>query len=179
LRSELGKGVTSSAYTLLSVLTDFLTSFCATADILPGILTDSQHVSRQFFHTFKALNTNYHFMSQMRWIYVDDYLRKYHVGLYHGMQSGHVMIHCNGHVVVIDFHVLDSKKYTFYINDELFDVHLERTEDRFGYSLEIDEETETPRNLRRKRINRTELITTLAGAATFIGIVASMIYIFS
>jgi hypothetical protein len=89
------------------------------------------------------------------------------------------MIHCNGHVVVIDFHVLDSKKYTFYINDELFDVHLERTEDRFGYSLEIDEETETPRNLRRKRINRTELITTLAGAATFIGIVASMIYIFS
>jgi hypothetical protein len=144
-----------------------------------GILTDSQHPEQLFFSILKALNSKHHYMSQMRWIYVDDYLRKYHVGLYHGMQSGHVMIHCNGHVVVVDFHVLDTKKYTFYINDELFDIHLERTNDRFGYSLEIDERTETPRNIIRRKRNRTELITTAAGAATFIGIVASMIYIFS
>ena len=118
-------------------------------------------------------------MSQMRWIYVDDYLRKYHVGLYHGMESGHVMIHCNGHVVVVDFHVQDSKKYTFYINDELFDIHLERNQDKFGYSLEIDERTETPRNIRRRRRDRRDLITSIVGAAAFIGIVATMILIFS
>jgi hypothetical protein len=75
--------------------------------------------------------------------------------------------------------VLDTKKYTFYINDELFDIHLARTNDRFGYSLEIDERTETPRNIIRRKRNRTVLITTAAGAATFFGIVASMIYIFS
>ena len=118
-------------------------------------------------------------MSQMRWTYVDDYLRKYHVGLYHGDRSGHLMIHCNARVLVIDFNVLDSRKYTFYINDELFDVHIERNNNRFAYSLEIDERTETPRNLRRRKRNRADLIRTISVAAGFIVFLATMLVIFS
>ena len=98
-------------------------------------------------------------MSQMQWTYVDDYLRKYRVGLYHGDRSGHLMIHCNAKVVVIDFHVKDSRKYTFYINDELMDVHIERQKNRYAYSLEIDEHTKTPRNIRRLKRERIGQIT--------------------
>lgn len=114
----------------------------------------------------------------MRWTYVDDYLRKYHVGLYHGNHSGHLMIHCNTRIVVIDFHVKETKKYTFYINDELFDIHVERQNGRFAYSLEIDEETETPRNIRRKKRNRADRIKSFAVASIIILLITTLVFFF-
>jgi hypothetical protein len=115
-------------------------------------------------------------MSQMRWTYVDDSRRKHHVGLYHGDRSGHLLIHCNARIVVIDFHVRDTRKYTFYINDELFDVHVERKNGKFGYSFEIDEHTKTPRNIKRWRRDRADVIQTLLWAAGLFIIIALSIY---
>ncbi len=117
-------------------------------------------------------------MSQIRWTYVDDYSRKYKVGLYHGDRSGHVLIHCNAKIVVIDFHVRDTKKYTFYINDELFDVHIEQKKGKFAYSFEIDERTRTPRNIRRWRHDRSEIWTTVALATGVVLFIAMTVYFF-
>lgn len=88
------------------------------------------------------------------------------------------MIHCNGRVVVIDFHVLETKKYSFYINDELFDVHVERQNGRFAYGLEIDEDTETPRNIRRKKRNREDRIKAFAIASIFVLALATLLIFF-
>ena len=118
-------------------------------------------------------------MSQIRWTYVDDDRKKYHVGLYHGDRSGHLLIHCNAKIVVIDFHVRNTKKYTFYINDELFDVHVERKNGRFAYSFEIDEHTRTPRNIRRQQMNRDDLIRTLASAVILLIVLVMSIYFFT
>ena len=117
-------------------------------------------------------------MSQIRWTYVDDYHRKYKVGLYHGDRSGHLLIHCNAKILVIDFHVRDTKKYTFYINDELFDVHVEQKKGKFAYSFEIDERTRTPRNIRRWRSDRSELVQTIALAMGIVIIIAMTLYFF-
>lgn len=117
-------------------------------------------------------------MSQIRWTYVDDYRRKYHVGLYHGDRTGHLVIHCNSRILVIDFHVRDTKKYSFFINDELFDVHVERQNGKFAYSFEIDEHTRTPRNLRRKKVNRSELIKTVALALSVVAALALVFFLF-
>ena len=118
-------------------------------------------------------------MGQIRWTYVDDYRRRYHVGLYHGDRSGHLMIHCNTRIVVIDFNVRDTRKYTLYINDELFDIHVERQNGKFAYSFEIDERTRTPRNIKRWKSNRAELIKTIALASGLVIVLALAFYFFS
>lgn len=117
-------------------------------------------------------------MSQISWTYVDDYSRKHKVGLYHGDRSGHVLIHCNTKIVVIDFHVRETKKYTFYINDELFDVHLEQKNGKFAYSFEIDERTRTPRNLRRWKNNRSEVVKTVGWALGIVAFISLTLYLF-
>lgn len=113
-------------------------------------------------------------MSQMRWTYVDDFGRRYHVGLFHG-RTGHLLIYCNARILVIDFNVLNSKKYTFFLNHELCDIHVERQDNRFAYGFEIDRKTSTPWNERRKAFERTNLYRSLLFtgiSALIIGVMA-------
>ncbi len=94
-------------------------------------------------------------MSQLNWVYVDDYGKKNRVGIFHGNRTGHVLIHCNAKVMVIDFSVNESKMYSFFIEDELCEIEIEKMPDgRFGYSFEINKEVDTPRNRERKRLDK-------------------------
>ena len=73
------------------------------------------------------------------------------MGLYHGDQSGHVMIHCNLRVVQIDFSVKETKKYSFFIEDELCEISLYKEPDgRFGYEFLVNKTVDTPRNRIRR-----------------------------
>ena len=108
---------------------------------------------------------------QMQWVYLDDCGGRHKVGLYHGSQSGHVMVHCNGRVIVIDFNVFNTKKYSFLINDELCDLHLERTDNRFAYGLEINKKANTPANARRRMRARSGWIKSLLYAAIMFGVI--------
>lgn len=111
-------------------------------------------------------------MSQMQWTYVDDFGRRHKVGLYHGNRTGHLMVFCNSRVIVIDFHVLSDKKYSFLINDELCDLHVERKQDRFAYSFEIDKKANTPGNQRRRARNRKHLWQSLVVMAILLLVIA-------
>ena len=104
-------------------------------------------------------------MSQMQWTYLDDRGGRYNVGLYHGSATGHLMIHCNGRIVVIDFNVFTNKKYSFLINDELCDLHVENNDGAFAYGLEINKDANTPANMRRKKRDRSDWIQSLLCAA--------------
>lgn len=97
-------------------------------------------------------------MSQMTWTYVDDYGKSHKVGLFHGDHSGHLLIYCNSKIMFIDFNVLQNKKYSFFINDELCDIHVEKQKNSFAYGFEIDQKTETPRNTNRRKVERTNSI---------------------
>ena len=93
----------------------------------------------------------------MNWVYLDNRGGRHRVGLYHGDQSGHVMIHCNLRVVQIDFSVKETKMYSFFIEDELCEVTLERQPDgRFGYDFQVNKQVDTPRNRERKADNRRD-----------------------
>jgi hypothetical protein len=85
---------------------------------------------------------------------VNDRGIKHRIGLFHGNKTGHLLVYCNKRIILIDFHVLKSKKYSFFIDDELCNVNVERKADRFYYGLEIDNDTATPKNLVRKRIRK-------------------------
>jgi hypothetical protein len=90
-------------------------------------------------------------MAQMGWVFLDDRGGQHRVGLYHGDQSGHVMIHCNLRVVQIDFSVKDTKTYSFFIEDEFCEIHLVKEPDgHFGYEFVVNKTVDTPRNRIRR-----------------------------
>jgi hypothetical protein len=96
-------------------------------------------------------------MAQMSWIYLDNQGGRHRVGLYHGDQSGHLVIHCNLRVVQIDFSVKETKMYSFFIEDELCEVTLERLPTgSFAYGFEVNKTVDTPRNRERKANNRRD-----------------------
>ncbi len=86
----------------------------------------------------------------MNWVFLDDFGGRHRVGLYHGDRSGHVMIHCNLKVMQVDFSVKDSKMYSFFIEDELCEVILEKKDGVFGYEFRVNKKVDTPRNRDRR-----------------------------
>lgn len=61
------------------------------------------------------------------------------------------MIYVNMKVAVIDFQVTQSKVYSFFIEDEFCEIHLERKGDKMFYTFEINKTIDTPRNRIRKK----------------------------
>jgi hypothetical protein len=101
-------------------------------------------------------------MAQINWVFLDDFGGRHRVGLYHGDRSGHVMIQCNWKVVQIDFSVKDSKMYSFFIEDELCEVILEKKDGVFGYEFRVNKKVDTPRNrIRRVQEGKTRKSMTL------------------
>ncbi len=89
-------------------------------------------------------------MAQMNWVFLDDFGGRHRVGLYHGDRTGHVMVHCNMRVVQIDFSVKDTKMYSFFIEDELCELILEKKDGVFGYEFRVNKKVDTPRNRVRR-----------------------------
>ncbi len=110
-------------------------------------------------------------MNHFSWIYVGDAGHTHPVGLYHSDKSGHLVIYVGRKVVTIDFSVFDSRKYSFFIDDELVNIRLERRGDEMYYFFEIDKEADTPRNRARRFMERKYLRQSLL----FIGLLVSFV----
>ena len=93
-------------------------------------------------------------MNQYTWTYIGDAAYSETVGLYHSSKSGHLLIYVGKKIVVIDFKVLDSKTYSFFINDDLCELRLERKDLKMYYHFEINKEADTPRNQARKKVEQ-------------------------
>ena len=118
-------------------------------------------------------------MSQITWTYVDDEGFRHRVGLFHGDNSGHLLVYCNTRIVVIDFSVLASKNYSFFINEELCDIAIEEKDGKFSYGFTIDQVTDTPRNRGRRKMIRSETLNSLMLGAAFIIAIAVMVFFLS
>ena len=75
-------------------------------------------------------------MSESRWIYYDPNQGTQTLGLYHGQDSGNVVIYHNSHVVLIDFMVHQTKSYSFIVNQFLFKLDVQHTNGKYQYSFE-------------------------------------------
>lgn len=73
--------------------------------------------------------------------------------------------------MTIDFRVFESKKYTFFIEDELVSICLDRKGEDMFYSFEIDKTTDTPRNKARRIVERKYLRHFLIALSVFIGLI--------
>ncbi len=116
-------------------------------------------------------------MSQFTWTYIDDNGYRHRVGLFHGDNTGHLLIYCNTRIVVIDFSVTSSKNYSFFINDELCDVAIEEQDGKFSYGFKVDEITDTPRNRGRRKMIQSQHRQTLLIAVVFLVILTLMVFL--
>ena len=93
-------------------------------------------------------------MGQFNWTYLGDNGKKFRVGIFHGPRTGHLLIHCNAKIVQVDFGVRESTTYSFFLDEELCEIELERIGNKFQYRFHINKTIDTPRNRARKRIER-------------------------
>jgi len=114
-------------------------------------------------------------LNRYTWTYAAGDGKNYHVGLFHGNRTGHVLIYCNANIVAIDFSVFESKKYSFFIDDELCGIHLDRRGDEMFYFFEIDKVSDTPRNRVRHQLERRYFKQMWLAMAAFAGVVGLII----
>lgn len=93
-------------------------------------------------------------MNHYTWTYVGDGGRNYRVGLLHSTKTGHLLIYIGSKIVQVDFKVFESKEYTFFIEDELVHINLERRGNEMFFFFNIDKKTDTPRNRVRHALER-------------------------
>lgn len=111
------------------------------------------------------------------WTYADPKGTIYNIGLYHGSESGHVMVYCNDAVVIVDFSILEQKKYSFYVSEEFFELFLNKNEDgAFTYELKINSVVNTPLNKVRKQHQDNYNKISIALAVLFVLIIGITIY---
>lgn len=107
-------------------------------------------------------------MGQFTWKYVGIVNQPKTVTLYHGDDTGHVLITLDSKILTIDFNVRETKNYTFFIEDELCEIKITREKERFVYTFKIDKKVRTPLNQARKKREKKHLWQTAAFFAVFL-----------
>lgn len=100
-------------------------------------------------------------MPQLAWTVLTHNGKQYQLGLYHGDVSGHVVIHSEGKAIIADFSVLESRTYSFFLEDDLCEVRIEKGPGGFRYSCVINREADTPLNREIKKRDRRHWRQTL------------------
>lgn len=76
-------------------------------------------------------------MSETRWMFYEPLSGTNTIGLYHGADSGHVIVYHNSRVMIIDFLITKSKTYSLYVNDYLVKLNITRDRQDFDYTMDI------------------------------------------
>lgn len=75
-------------------------------------------------------------MSESRWTYYDPAQGTQLLGLYHGQDSGNVVIYHNYNVLIVDFKVHQPKSYSFMVNENLVKLNVLKENGKFNYKFE-------------------------------------------
>lgn len=122
-------------------------------------------------------------LNRYKWTYVRPNGGTSKVGLLHNPKKGHLLIYCDLKVLLVDNKVFGSDAYSFFLDDELCVIHLDRDkEGQFTYRFEIDTKSDTPLNRERKKTNRKNILYSLLsvlGLATFVGLVIVVGYFYN
>lgn len=77
-------------------------------------------------------------MSQANWLYKDETGKVHDINIYHGDESGHLLIYVNDEIMRIAFNVSEAIQYSFYIENVFFEMAVVTTEEGFSYQLHKD-----------------------------------------
>lgn len=93
-------------------------------------------------------------MSQLHWSYKDKDNLVHNIQLYHGAESGHIMIYVNQKIVLIDFHIQSDKSYGFFIDSVFFELFISGSLRSYSYKLVSDNQTMAYTDLEKEEIYR-------------------------
>lgn len=120
-------------------------------------------------------------MNQFHWTYWDHFGRQHIVGILHGIKSGHLVIHLNSRILIIDFKVFNAKKYSFLINEEICELQIKEGDSGFKYDLGVNEQQAAERKAIEKKENRKFLYQQIGAVALttllLFGIAAVVFYL--
>ncbi len=115
-------------------------------------------------------------MNKFKWTYIDERGGLHQVGLMHGVQSGNLLIICNSDILLIDFKVFSTKTYSFFIEEELCEIEIERRDNRFHYGFNTDKKVDTPLNRRRRKQEKKHLFQSLAFLGGLLAVILCSAY---
>lgn len=113
-------------------------------------------------------------MPQTNWTYTNSFGQNFNIGLYHGKSSGHILLHCNRSIVLIDFSIKSHKTYSFFIGEEFIELTIDKNnitdpDIPYTYSLKINKEINTPLNVKRKLTQqKNNKLAIILGIAFFV-----------
>lgn len=126
-------------------------------------------------------------MPQSAWNITGIQGNTYKLGLFHGDDTGHVVLHCNDRVVAIDFNVGDSRTYSLFLDDELCEVSIDPAgpgarpgaPTAFDYTCRINTEVKTPLNEQRRRLraDQARVEKLRMGVATLVAVVIVLLLV--
>ncbi len=116
-------------------------------------------------------------MGQQQWTVPGYGGKPYNVGLYHSAKKGHLLVYCNGEILIIDFGVTDSKDYSFMLGEELYELYIIKNGSKFEYTFKHNEAIDTPHNIRREKTVKTDKRRVLAAVIVFLVLIISIISI--
>ncbi len=96
-------------------------------------------------------------MSQHAWNVKPEGGRRWTIGLYHGDETGHVMVYINNVITQVDFSVRDDRTYSMLLDNELCQVTITKESDgSFSYNCQLDEEKMAAKRAERERAKELE-----------------------
>jgi len=114
-------------------------------------------------------------LNRFNWTYVDINGAAHNVGVMHGPESGNLLIYCDSNIIHIRFKIFDTTSLSFFIEEELCVLSIEKQEDNFLYGFTIDRKADTPLNRRRKLIDKKHLKQTMMVASVFVAFMVSFV----
>jgi hypothetical protein len=113
--------------------------------------------------------------NQQQWTFIDNKSKQHRIMLVHSTKSGKLLIHYNYKTVILyDLDVFKSSKYSFFIDDELCEIHVIRNLQSYNYHFFVNKEANTPLNQARKKIDTRDKKYTW----TFVIVLFTMVGIF-
>jgi len=115
-------------------------------------------------------------VNQFQWTFLDNKQGRHTLGIAHSPTSGHLVVHCDHRVVLIDFGVLEDRTFSFFVEEELCKLNLVGSkENGFTYNFNIDTEIDTENNRERKEKKRTERFKSGTRLAVMLGGVLAIV----
>ncbi len=74
-------------------------------------------------------------MAQRNWTYYSRTGRPYLIQMYHGDESGHLMLFVNGRILSISFSQKEATNYSFSIEGQLLELKIDDEIEHFHYTM--------------------------------------------
>ena len=114
-------------------------------------------------------------MNKQRWVYIGEGGSRSTIGIIHNTSKGQFMIYCNKKIVQVEFKLYESKEFSFFLDEELCKIFVIKEGNAYRYEFSLDMKTETPLNLERKRIERSNVKKSFIGIAVALLVVSMII----